>query len=262
MMAARQERMRQQMILLSTAARLFAATLAILVIPIAALAYSTEAAKDARHLVRVTSNRSVAGIADATEVGLTQYNLLTMEYKAQLISHAAYCKSARPQLQIIVSNFASERYLQFGSPAPFTEQQQADIKKQWRDQVEIMNRSPEACDAATTTAERVVFGIDDKPNGKEAVSNAESWSKMVEQEYAAGTSDAVEVSEAKLDLLSVQYRAGQLSLRSYCQSGRQMVTNMETQSKNQKSNGIDQGLVHLIIMKRHVYHFQALCRTA
>jgi hypothetical protein len=250
------------MILLPLAGRLSAATLAVLFIPAAALAYSTEAVKDAQHLVRVAASRSVAGIAKPAEAGLAHYHLLTMKYKAQQISRAAYCKSARPQLQIMVSNFPSERYMQFGSSTPLTDQQQVDIKKQWQDQVDVMNRSPEACDAATTTTERVVFGIDDEPNGKDAVSKAESWSEIMEQRYAAGTSDAIELSEAKLDLLSAQYRAGQVSLRSYCQSGRQIVTDMETSGKNQKLNGVDQGLVHLIIMKRHVYQFKALCRAA
>jgi hypothetical protein len=185
---------------------------------------------------------------------------LTMEYEAQRISHAAYCKLARPQLQIAAANFPSERYRQFGSPGPLTEQQQVDIKKRWQDQVDAINRSAEACDAAIATTEAVVFGADNEANGKEAVSKAEASSKLMEQRYAAGTSDAIDVSEAKLDLLSAQYRAGQVSLQSYCQSSRPTVADMETSAKGEQLNGVDQGLVRLIIMKQHVYQFKAVCR--
>ena len=249
------------MVSLSVAGRISAATLAILVIPIAALAYSPEAVKDAQHLVRVTANKSQAGIADASEAALARYHLLAMEYKAQLIPHAAYCKLARPQLQVIAANLPSERYLQFGSPGPLTEQQQVDMRKQWQDQVGAMSRSAEACDAAIATTESVVFGADNEANSKEAVNKAESWSKLVEQRYAAGTSDAIDIAEAKLDLLSAQYRAGQVSLPSYCQSGRPTVIDIETSQKNQKLNGVDQGLVHTVVMKRHVYQFKALCHA-
>jgi hypothetical protein len=61
-------------------------------------------------------------------------------------------------------------------------------------------------------------------------------------------------------LLSAQYRAGQVSLQSYCQSSRPTVADMETSAKGEQLNGVDQGLVRLIIMKQHVYQFKAVCR--
>jgi aerobic-type carbon monoxide dehydrogenase small subunit (CoxS/CutS family) len=248
------------MILSPLACRLAAATIAMFALPISAYAYSTEAVKDARELVRITTNKSLMGLADATEVGLAQYHLLAMEYEARLISHADYCKSVQPQLRIVASGFEPERYRQIGLAAPLTKQQQTDLKKQWQDQVAAMNQSLGACDAATAITERVVFGMDDEKNSEEAVKNAEAWIKAMEQRYAAGTIDAMEFWETQLDLLAAQYRDKQIALKGYCQSGRQVVTNMEALDQNRKQAPHDQTLIELIAMKRHVYQFKALCR--
>jgi hypothetical protein len=247
------------MILSRLAGRLAAATIAMFALPISAHAYSTEAVKDARELVRITTNKSLMGLADAAEVGLAQYHLLAMEYKARLISHADYCKSVQPQLQIVASGFEPERYQQIGLAAPLTEQQQADLKKQWQDQVAAMNQSLDVCDAATAITERVVFGMYDEKNPEEAVKKAEAWIKVMEPRYAAGTVDAMEFWETQLDLLAARYRAKQISLKDYCQSGKQPITDMESLDQDRKQAPQDQTLIELIAMKRHVYQFKALC---
>jgi hypothetical protein len=248
------------MILSPLAGRIAAITIAMFALPISAYAYSIEAVKDARELVRITTNKSLMGLADASEVGLAQYHLLAMEYEARLISHADYCKSVQPQLQIVVSELEPERYRQIGLAAPLTKQQQADLKKQWQDQVSAMNQSLGACDAATAMTEYVVFGMDDEKNSEEAVKKAEARTKVMEQGYAAGTVDAMEFWETQLDLLAAQYRGKQISLKGYCQSGRQLVTDMEALDQNRKQEPDGQTIFELIAVKRHVYQFKALCR--
>src|ERR1700689_798506 len=106
------------MIFARSAGRLAVAAVMTIASAITADAYSDEAIKNARTFVIETFNKSLAGLVSRTDVELAQYNLLTMEYKARVVSPAKYCSSAEPSRRIAAAGFDPAEFPHAGGPTP------------------------------------------------------------------------------------------------------------------------------------------------
>ena len=98
--------------------RLAAGIVTVLLLATGAHAYSREAIEDARSLARVTMNQFQLGTASRADVALAQYNVLTMEYRARLITRADYCGPAQAYLQTISAQFDTSHFA--ATPWPTT----------------------------------------------------------------------------------------------------------------------------------------------
>jgi hypothetical protein len=225
--------------------RLAVAGLALLMSAAAARAFSDDAVKDAQKLVDFTNNRFQAGTARQSDVAVARYNLLYMRLRAGQLSHAAFCRAAKPELQR-----AADR--------PEEPAGQAGEKPKWQREVAAMMSSPAACDRAVATANALLFGFEDRAYSPDEVKAAEDRANLMEQRVATGTASRRDAVRAHYDVLAAKYGAKLIPRKEYCDEGlpdlHAIVDMVERRLQSGDSNQED-----VIVSRRDVFRLEALC---
>lgn len=170
----------------------------------AANAYSDEAVQDAQRLVDWMSQRYAGGTASLADLTRARYELLDMQRKAGKMDRAAFCKAAQTQLDLIVRLDKGE----LGAG-----------KKKWQSDIAAMGGSLPACDRATATADKLIYGFGEPTNSAADVKQAEDRVHKAEQSVASGTMTRREIERAQYELAAAKYGARQISLAAYCDEG-------------------------------------------
>jgi tetratricopeptide (TPR) repeat protein len=172
----------------------------------AAYAYSDEAIRDADEVLRATTKRFEFGEVLKPDVALARYNLIEMQLKAGKLEAAAFCKTAKPELELVAAAFDPP-------------DGKADDKTKWAAAAAAMDSDPAKCREATAIADQLLF--DERPTdySDAALKEARAFVLATAQRLATGDVTAVDVASARYALLEVKHGAKALAHTAFCQTG-------------------------------------------
>jgi outer membrane protein TolC len=184
-------------------AALLATAIATLASVSAVWAYSREAVAAADRILQLTIQRQTTGVVQPWEVAVARYNLLDMTYKAKATREDAFCKSAKPQLEIVAAG------LQVGD-------EHVGEKEEWAAAIAAMDTDRAKCRQASAGAETLLFDSQNYSGSTLSLEQAQVLLKLTEERREAGIASDVDLSQAQYRLMVAELRAGEIDHAAYC----------------------------------------------
>jgi hypothetical protein len=204
-----------------------------------------QAIEEARATVKAMTDRWRAGEVTSDQMALARYYLLEMQYRAGLVNHGAFCRSAKPELKAVADAFAEQ-------------DGQAGQKAKWQSQIAQMTNGAGACDGAVATAAALLFGITDSAYAASDVKPAEDLAKQEEQRYTEGTATRRDSVQAQYHVLEVKYGAGLMTRKDYCEQGLPDLRTVADSVSNEFRIGVS-GLSDVMGVRRALFELMATC---
>jgi tetratricopeptide (TPR) repeat protein len=174
-------------------------------------AYSNDAIRDAKEILRSTMARFAAGEVLRPNVALARYNLLEMQSKAGKLSAASFCKSAKPELKLVADAFEPP-------------EGKADDKKKWQAAIAAMDRNQASCRDASAMADQLLFGASPADYSDAALNEARAFAVATVQRGDMGEVTPVDVAGAQYAVIEIEHGAKKIPQAAFCQTGVPMLS--------------------------------------
>jgi hypothetical protein len=209
-----------------------------------AVAYTDEAVADAEALLKTTTERAQRHEASAQEVSIARYHLLEMEAGSGKLSSEAFCAQARAELQKMATAGGDE-----------------PVKAEIGRRAGKMTTPPELCRQAIADVDAYLFGGDPPAKTDDDVKEAEKAAEEARRRYKAQDLDRTAATLAEIRGLEAPYTAGKITREAYCTSGQgALLADFADWVQTQAQFG-QAGLLGLIVAKRRLFQFKALCQA-
>jgi hypothetical protein len=223
------------------------ATIATLASAPLAWAYSDEAVKEAELVLQMVTGQYQAGVADQSDMSLARYDVLDMKYKAKSISQDAFCKAAKPELEIVAGR------LKVGP-------EKVDEKQKWATSIAAMDTDHAKCRQAGAAAEILLFDAPRFNGSAASLKQAQAAARLAEDRLHRGLASPIDLAQAQYQLLVAELRAGKLARPAFCERAPALLQKIVAMFVEQINRGLST-VPAAFPTKRQLYATKAQCET-